>query len=68
MARKPPSLGRRLATLNLFREPDGSLWLTVADGRVAVDEANGRQPMALIADWIAEAGPRFVETWKDTAK
>lgn len=61
-------IGQHMATLNLFREADGTFWLTVADARPAVEEAarraDGTVPMNVMAEWIEEAAQRFVQSWK----
>lgn len=36
-----PKIGRHLASLNLFREPDGTVEITVSGGTGAVDEYRG---------------------------
>lgn len=72
MPRKPDShgidIGQHMATLNLFREADGTLWLTVADARPAVEEAarraDGTVPMNVMAEWVEEAAQRFIQSWK----
>jgi hypothetical protein len=38
---RAPNIGRHLATFNLFREPDGSLAITVADASGVIAELNG---------------------------
>lgn len=72
MPRKPDSdgvdIGRHMATLRLFREADGTLWLTVADARPAIDEAarrgDGSVPMSVMAEWVEEAAARFIQSWR----
>jgi microcompartment protein CcmL/EutN len=61
-----PEIGAHLATLNLFREADGKVYLTVAGGTGAITEslAAGLRPMEHVADLVAEAAPRFIESWK----
>lgn len=63
-----PRIGQHMATLNLFREADGTFWLTVADARPAIAEAerrsDGTVPMNVMAEWIEEAAARFVQSWK----
>lgn len=66
-----PSIGQHLATLNLFRETDGTIWMTVADARGAIAEAHIRLdqtnlpqlPMRILAEWVREAANRFVKSW-----
>lgn len=70
----PASGGERLATLNLLREPDGSLWLTVAGARPAIEEAARRMrasprsrhvvPMAVLAEWLEPAVASFLAAWR----
>ena len=67
-ARTDPDLrvGRHMATLNLFRESDGSMWLTVADAPGAIREADRLgdvPPMRVLAGWVDEAARRFVSSW-----
>lgn len=61
-------IGEHLATINLFREESGELHLTVADGHGAIAAAKRagerRNPMNIMADWLLEAGPRFVGDWQ----
>lgn len=61
-------IGQHMATLNLFREADGTFWLTVADARPAIEEAarraDGTVPMNVMAEWVEEAAARFVQSWK----
>lgn len=61
-------IGQHMATLNLFRESDGTFWLTVASAPPAIDEAarraDGTVPMNVMAEWIEEAASRFVQSWK----
>ena len=71
LARKgAPDVGEHVATLNLFREADGTFWLTCASARGAVEEAkrlnNGTTPMQVLSVWIREAGGRFIESWGKT--
>ena len=44
------NIGRHLATFNLFREPDGSLAVTIGEARGVAEELNGSgAPLALCA-------------------
>ena len=60
-----PRIGAHLATLNLFREPDGTVEITVADGSGAVMEmervvTNGVRPIDYIEALIVEAAANMV--------
>jgi hypothetical protein len=61
-------IGQHMATLNLFREADGTFWLTVAHAGPAVAEAarraDGTVPMNVVAEWVEEAAARFIQSWK----
>jgi hypothetical protein len=67
--RRAPTIGKHLAALNLFREADGSIWMTVAESReaVALHQQNpaGPKPMGIVAEWVGEAAKRFVESWSE---
>lgn len=47
---RAPSIGRHLATFNLFREADGSLHVTIAEANGVREELGGSgAPLALCA-------------------
>lgn len=58
-----------VTTLNLFREKDGSYWITVSGSndvqRLLELKPEATNPMQALALMVEEAGPRFVESWKD---
>jgi hypothetical protein len=58
-----PAIGAHLATLNLFREPDGTLEITVAEGVGALHEIDrvrfGGKPIDYIEARIVEAADRI---------
>ena len=69
-----PLIGEHMATLNLFREADGTFWLTVASAQPAVREAARRMnadsteppltPMAVLAEWLEPAVMNFIASWR----
>lgn len=71
MAKLDTTIGTHLATLNLFREADGSLHITVAEGTGALQEwQNGRaakemslpanaKPIDYIEELVVEAAERM---------
>lgn len=68
MKRPLPQLATHLATLNLFRNPDGTLNVTVAEGRGAISELDvqGKLGATIPHDYIlalvkSALAPRYVE-------
>lgn len=60
------TIGQHIASLNLFQEGNGDFYITVAGGDVGpFVPALGENQMQALASMIAEAGPRFVESWKN---
>lgn len=69
-----PLIGEHMASLNLFREADGTFWLTVASAQPAVREAARRMvdrpedppltPMAVLAEWLEPAVLNFIASWR----
>lgn len=47
-------IGRHLATLNLFRESDGRIFITVAEGRGAMAEMQEERKLGIPADYVNE--------------
>lgn len=39
-----PNISRHLATLNLFRESDGKVYITIAEARGAIAEYRNKEP------------------------
>lgn len=59
-------IGRHLAQINLFREPDGRIFMTVASAPAAIEEQTPEVNASnLVAIWVEEAAPRFVAAWRD---
>lgn len=46
------TIGKHLATLNLFREEDGKVYITVADGTGAIEEQKAKGVLGLPIDYI----------------
>jgi len=45
-------IGTHLATLNLFREADGRVYITVAEGRGAIEEQRAKRIIGAPIDYV----------------
>lgn len=52
MSKTTPPLGRHLAVLNLFREADGKLYITVADAQGAMTEQREKGVIGVPIDYV----------------
>lgn len=47
-----PRIGTHLAVLNLFREADGKVYITVADAKGAMEEQRAKRVMGRPIDYV----------------